>query len=142
MSCHISLHDQIIIYTLHTIIYTLYTYFIKMISLTPISASYFHIKQFSMEILPNPLVDFPFILFDFCIILHCLDVLPIYSNILPFTAFSLFSSVCVCVLQYTCLYIDSCILHFYFHGTYSQEQDCTLKDRSISVQEKVVSLTF
>ena len=116
-----------------------------MISLTHISAPYFHIKQFFMEILPNPLVDFPFILFDFCIILHCLDVLPIYSNILPFTTFSLFSSVCVCVFVCAAVYMFVYRLLYIallFPWDISQEQDCTLKDCSISVQEKVISLTF
>jgi len=64
-----------------------------------------------MEILPNSLVDFPFILFDFCIILHCLDALTIYSSIPPFTAFSLFSSlsVRVCAAIYMLVYRLLCI---------------------------------
>lgn len=82
-----------------------------MIYLTHLSASYFHTKQFFMEILPNSLVDFPFILFDFCIILHCLDALTIYSSIPPFTAFSLFSSlsVRVCAAIYMLVYRLLCI---------------------------------
>lgn len=129
------------IHITHTRIHIL----LKMIYLTHISASYFHAKQFFMEILLNPLVDFPFILFDLCIILHCFDALPIFSSILPFIAFSLFSSLSmrVCAAVYMLVYRLLCIALLFPWDIFSGAgllKLSTLKDLSISVQEEVVSL--